>query len=250
MLTFISQRLIDPNWYSSIQIMDLKCNHTSYPTSRCETSTKNPDPQQPQRSEGHKSNLCTKLTGAPEGSCQPKKASTPTKATEHSLPASRHIYCKRQHKSTWSHPSSTKLKNSTAASDVNESAPTHKHHTPQESRHNQGMIPKSRIKDRPKTWRPSPVPYIAPHIRERRSLPYRELSTELINSSHGKNEHLQASIDHSFPESVQPRSKSTKSTVNQKSNSIPPETPCPSRISSANEVGKRSLIHGQLWFLG
>ena len=222
--------------------MDRKCHRTSYPTSRYETSTKNTDPQQSQHLESHKSTLCTKVTGAPTGTCQHKIASTPTKGPDHLLPASRHISYKRQHKITWSHSSSTKLKDFTTAPDVNRSGPAHKYHTSQENADNQSMTPKSNTKDCPKNWRPSPIPYIAPHIRERRSLPHRKLSTAQIKSSHDNTEHLQPSVNHTFPEFVQPISKSTISTVNQKANSIPPKTPRPSGIPSANAVGKRSSI--------
>ena len=234
-----------PNRQSSIQIMDRKFSHTSYPTSKCEASTKHPDPQQSQHSDSHKSTLCTKLTGAPEGSCQPKKTSTPTKAPDHSLPVSRHIAYKRQHKSAWSHSSSTKLKDLTAAKYVIASDPTHRLHTPQENGNNQSVIPKTGIKDRAKTWRPSPVPYIAPHTRDKQSLPHSELSKELTNSSHGRTEQLQALINHPSPESRPSRSKSTRSTVNQKAYGIPPKTPWPSRILSANAAGKKSRNHSQ-----
>ncbi|KAF5857674.1 hypothetical protein ETB97_005467 [Aspergillus alliaceus] len=208
--------------------MDKKIHQPNYLSPGSEASRKAPNPH---HSDSH-GLICT---GAPEANDQSGKMSTPTTAPGNLSPANKNVH---QHKSAWPNSSATNLGNFPTTSDVEGQGPSRKHQTLQEGQSKQSIPSKPSAKGRSQAWRPSPTPYIAPPIRQRRPLAHKELPKRHTNPACCRTGQLQASVNISSPKSAEPTSELTVSQVCQETKTTPLETPCPSRILKANTAGK------------
>jgi hypothetical protein len=212
--------------------MENKHEQTTRPPSRHEVLLKSRIPQQPQ---SHGSHLSTKRTGAPEHSYQAGKVPASVKVPGNRIPGVNHV--RRQPEVSQADISSTDSDNFTTASNVKEhDSPPYKHQTLQGNQNKERVTSNSCDKGDSRSFRPSPNPYLAPHIRKR-------LVVTHASPPHPKSGQGQASANDPSPISAEHRPKPKRSKLSQEIKITPLNTLCSSKTPQGTSLGEVSRCH-------